>query len=1412
MVVRLKDLRSGKKTEEEEKKKSSVVRLSDVRTETPINPMSRESSRLRAESIVQPIDFESAIARLPKEDPFVTNFKSSADRLVNENKKVIRLAGKEFPVADNSKHPSRDIPVIGSILKGLDKVSNFTLPFSKLAGELYTPGGGLANAATLTSNVGSKLAQHAPQLTNTLGGRIATEAIKEGVTGVPLAMGQSLTQGQDMGDVAKQGLIGGIAGGVLGGALPLVGAGAKRLLDSRGNKPVRLADLQNVAPTVDTPSVAPVMDIPITQPTVAPKVTRLADLRAETPVAPVAKVDDIPKGVFPTRPESVSVIPISYKKQVETEITKNVTDEGQVYTIKSKDGNSTIEAVMLNEESVKEAGEFFSELAGQLGITVARTEETARRQGLYTDLMQQLAKQALKENPDIKYVIGSVTSKEALAARKRFPSTKITPFPDDPESFLVRTDIAEIIKGVSKQSDINDIIKTKERRFAETLKESDKTPQGFKERLKTMYTPQSNEETLAMANKRINQDVEEATSYVLSNERYTAEKAATAQRLIDHYNGQGNYQRAVDIAEKVSEEATRAGQGIQALSMFNKLSPEGVLVYAQRKAKKVNEGMPIWSQEKKVTTDMAAQISDLANSTKKMTGITDNSNNVMDILDRAKSGEKLTDADSSALKIFIKDSQQFVKETTRKSPSIKPPTMPKDKRIRDNVVSFLDKQEQAAKERLRAKGIQISSTPLDVWVDMAIIGASKMGKGSIKFADWSEVMVKDLGESIRPQLKQLYERSRETFDNSTKRISQETVSQAEKLTEKVIKGKQLEGPEADSLRSLAQKVSGMSGETKRLASQDLQRVLQSLDNPSLLRKISSTQTIGQLLNPKTQVRNALGNEMFYRMERINKLVATPIDIARSKITGGERTVTFKTNNQGEYWTNWMRGLKAGWKGVNVQGLETQYDLGSPAFKSKLNPMTYLEKALGASLKSFDTAAYMRAYNNTIGEMATLKAINQGKKGDKAFIDNAIRNADDNILKIADEYGRYVTFQDNNLISQGLVKLKRGLNLGKDFGMGDLILKYPKTPGALLMRALEYSPAGFVRSGMILFRPWIKKEPHTAEVMQSLSRAIIGTMGLSGMGYFLMDKGILTGAASKDKDIRELQKSAGQGQYQVNLSALKRFITSDFDPNSAKIQEQDVLYTYDWMQPISMAISIGANTAKNMSEGDNKLSGLAGTAYNSLEGGLGTLTEQSVLQGLKQAAEGYPGQTVTDKIMDILSDIPSSFVPTLSNQIKQLDDNARRETYDPSKLQQSLNRARAKIPGLAGKLPQQYDTLGRPKETYQDNNVFNVMFNPGFASRYKLSPEAKLIVGLIDETGDETLAPRAPSKSITIDGVSVKLTTEEYARMQQYQGEETRKRLEKINPNASLKGKIKRVEDALDKGGSKARDRLRGEMK
>jgi hypothetical protein len=948
-----------------------------------------------------------------------------------------------------------------------------------------------------------------------------------------------------------------------------------------------------------------------------------------------------------------------------------------------------------------------------------------------------------------------------------------------------------------------------QRGFTETLKASAKTPEQLKTKLNNEYQPITNLETVAKANERLARDIDTETSKVLSTTKFDAETSATAQRLIDHYNKAGKYEISLNIADKISEEATKAGQFIQSLSIYDRLTPEGVLLKATRIAKKVNETASKIGKASEVTPKMAEDIVSLAGVTQKMTGVKDLSNNVIDILERAKNGGELTSNESSQLERFVNESKQFIKESTKPVKQKTPvPRQPKDKRVRDSLTAFLDAQEAAARERLKARGNRLSATPLDVWADYAVIGAAKMAKGTIKFADWSEQMLKDLGSDLKPQLEHLYEKSKEAFNLTSKKITRETISDAEKLTNKVIREKALTGEEAESLLNIAQRVSALSGEAKRTASQDLQAILQSLDKPSLGRKIASVQTQAQLLNPKTQVRNVLGNELFYRLERINKYVSTPIDIARSKLTGSDRTVTFRTFNQGKYWDNWIKGGSAGARGVNINGLETQFDLASPAFTGKYNPLRYTEKALGASLRSFDNAAYSRAVNKSLGELATLDAINSGVKPTKEYVQNFIAKADENVMQLADNYGKYVTFQDNNLISQGLTKFKRGLNLGKDFGFGDLVLKYPKTPGALLARALEYSPAGFIRSLGQIARPIFKNgvESNPAAVVQGLSRAIIGTFGLSGLGYYLIQNDILTGQSNKDRDIRSLQTAAGQGQYQVNLSALERFVKSGFDPKEGKIKEGDLLYNYDWMQPISVAVSMGANIKKNLSSDAPKgkvATGALGAAYDSFAGGLNTLTEQSVLQGLARAAEGYPGQTVTDKIADVLSDVPSSFIPTIFNQVKQLTDNAKRETTDPTLLEKTLNKAQAKIPGLAGKLPKKYDSLGNEQKHYQDNSAVNVFLNPGFPSRYKLSDEARMIVDLIAETGDEGIAPRVPNKKV--DGTP--LTGEEFSRLSQLQGEFTNNSLGKVKETLSDKSKVKNIKKKLTTSGEKARKEL-----
>lgn len=615
---------------------------------------------------------------------------------------------------------------------------------------------------------------------------------------------------------------------------------------------------------------------------------------------------------------------------------------------------------------------------------------------------------------------------------------------------------------------------------------------------------------------------------------------------------------------------------------------------------------------------------------------------------------------------------------------------------------------------------------------------------------------------------------------------------------------------AKTLQELAQRVKDAVDDNVRLeASQELQAALNSLKPSGIGRKIATGQTIAQLLNPKTMIRNIGGNELFYRLERLNKYVATPIDWARTKLTGGERTVTFATAGQSGYWEGFIRGAKAGWKGVNPQGISTQYDLGhGPAFNIKGNfaekTMAYLERVMGAALKGFDHAAYSRAKNQTLGELATLRALNTYGKADPAVVRQFMQEANDNILNIADQYGRYVTFQDSNVISNFLVKTKKGLNLNKDFGVGDIILKYPKTPGALIARGLEYSPAGFLRAAYQLakVKGIFKGTPDPREATLALSRAITGTLGLTGVGYFLADKGIITGSMDKDKDVRALQQQIGGGPYRVNVSALTRWVRNGFNSFDADPKEGDLIINYDWAQPVAMAISAGANIAQSIKEkatAEDAAKGMAGTLAGSLEGAINTIAEQPVLQGITRMFQGYDvGQSLTG----IAKDVPASFTPTLGNQIRQFTDNTSRLTYDPNPAKEAFNKVKVKLPFVAGKLPPNYTTLGQKKETYQDgsNNLFNVFLNPSFVSEYKLTPEARMVVDTFKQAGETKQVPRVVPKKITVSGEDFVLDPQEYSEFQRIVGEKTRAEFSRINPAWSTEKKIDKMVDILNEAG------------
>lgn len=99
--------------------------------------------------------------------------------------------------------------------------------------------------------------------------------------------------------------------------------------------------------------------------------------------------------------------------------------------------------------------------------------------------------------------------------------------------------------------------------------------------------------------------------------------------------------------------------------------------------------------------------------------------------------------------------------------------------IRKVVVTYIGERANEARARIKARmaegRAQAGFDPSDL-ADHAIVGADYIARGVDKFADWSENMVKEFGELIRPHLKVIFEKSVNEVDG----VMSERVLQAKK--------------------------------------------------------------------------------------------------------------------------------------------------------------------------------------------------------------------------------------------------------------------------------------------------------------------------------------------------------------------------------------------------------------------------------------------------------------------------------------------------------------------------------------------------------------------------------------------------------------------------------------------------------
>jgi len=567
---------------------------------------------------------------------------------------------------------------------------------------------------------------------------------------------------------------------------------------------------------------------------------------------------------------------------------------------------------------------------------------------------------------------------------------------------------------------------------------------------------------------------------------------------------------------------------------------------------------------------------------------------------------------------------------------------------------------------------------------------------------------------------------------------------------------------------------------------------------SVARKISSVQAMGQLLNVKTFLRNILGNTSFSVVENISNTLAVPVDKALSKVTG-KRSLALP-QLKGSFKAGIDRAKESALDiklGIDRTGvMEGKYNV--PAGKTfKKGIGSTLEKTLKGTLNIPDEFAKGQIYDNVLKQQ--MKAAN-------------VTEATKEMTEYANYRALYGTFQDESFPARmmqagkdflnrvGVGKTVRGSSgqMTKEFGAGDLIIKYTRVPGNIISRAVEYTPAGLLK--ILSVGKNAKIANKQAEMAMIIGRAATGTT-MIGLGAYLKKLGILQ---SEDKDRSKkalsLDRAEGLGNYKVNLTAIDRLLSNQ-DPTP---QKGDELYSYNYLEPVSKAFALGAMIADEVGKGTGvfqKSYDIGGKALDEILD-LPTLT---VLRKMNYADDMF------DMALVPVTESVGGFVPSLMRQTAQTLDPTARETKGESPIDTTINKVKANIPGLRQTLEPRVSPFGQEIK-YPGGAVQNLI-NPSLKSVYTPSETTKKLKQLEDLTGENIQYPmdKAPAY-VTEKKQKITLTPKEKTEYQKYAGQETEKIYKQLLLNKNLgnlsDAQLQALVKSLQKANQDAREKAK----
>lgn len=532
----------------------------------------------------------------------------------------------------------------------------------------------------------------------------------------------------------------------------------------------------------------------------------------------------------------------------------------------------------------------------------------------------------------------------------------------------------------------------------------------------------------------------------------------------------------------------------------------------------------------------------------------------------------------------------------------------------------------------------------------------------------------------------------------------------------------------------------LNAETDEARNAALQAIYQNIADqmPSTFReKWNAWRYMAMLANPRTHVRNVLGNVGFQPLRMTKNLVATAIESGLNAAgLNVERTHSF-TASPDLYRAAWqdydnvadvLGGNKYNDAQSEIAGRRRIFNTSVLESIRRGNSQALeLEDALFKRITYADTLANYLQANHVTAE--------QLQRGE----------VDANLLARARDYAGQEalrsTYQDRNAFSNRVNRLVRDAGV-----VGQAILPFSRTPANILARGVEYSPAGLAKALTYDLYQVQRGNKTAAQAIDSIAAGLTGS-ALLALGAYLFSEGLVTtgGGDSEDDEWRELM---GHQNYALEL------------PNGTSV-------TLDWLAPESLPFFMGVELASSM--GENGMD--AESMYDALRSVANPMLELSMLQSVNDLIDSVQYAEEAPLAAMIPSAIISYFsqaIPTIGGQIERTGEETRMSTYTdrnstiPTDVQYALGRASSRIPGWDYQQTPFIDAWGREEETGDALTRFaNNFFNPAYVSQVDVDNVERELQRVRDATGDTSVFPDRAARYITVNGERKDLTSEEY---------------------------------------------------